>query len=109
MVREGGGTQTERPASGSPRTPAVVLAATRGSAPGEQGRLGIGQEVPDVAEEARTELPVDDPMVERQPEGGHLTHLDLALVDPRRFPYGAEREDRRLAGRQDRRTGVDTE
>src|SRR5689334_17202243 len=84
-----------------PRANARGPFVERSSSPGEQRRLGVGQELPDVTQELRAELAVDDPVVDRQAQGGDLTHFDLALVHPRLLAYEAERQDRRLAGRQD--------
>src|SRR5690606_4537782 len=62
-----------------------------------------------VGEDSRAEAAVDEAVVDTQRELGHLTGLDLALVDPRLLAHGTEGEDRGLARVQDRCPGVDAE
>src|SRR6476620_6832623 len=61
-----------------------------------QGRPRIVEQRTDVGQEARAELPVDDPVVEGQRQLRHLPRHDPPLVHPGRLPDGAEAQDRRL-------------
>src|SRR5215203_3718747 len=73
----------------------------------EQGGGRVVEHPGDVGEEHRAELAVDQPVVERQRELGDLPDCELAVDDPRHRPHLAEAQDRRLAGVDDRRPGVD--
>src|SRR3954447_5921382 len=63
------------------------------SAPGEEQR-GISEQRGNVREELRTQLAVDDAVVERQRELSDLPHGERAVVHPWHVPDGAEAQDR---------------
>src|SRR5438034_7858747 len=88
------------------RVPGPEIPGPECSAGAQQGRLRVGQERADVADELRPQFTVDDPVVEGHPERGDVPYLHLALVYPRLFPDRPEAQDRGFAGRQDRGTGV---
>ena len=69
----------------------------------------VGEDRPDVREEARGLLAVDEAMVERQRERHDLPQRDLPLELPRQAPHLAHGDDRRLPRVEDRRAGVDPE
>src|SRR6266568_3206579 len=75
----------------------------------EQRQRRVGEAARDVGEKLRPELTVDDPMIERQRELGDLPYRELAVDHPRGLPDGAEREDRRLSGVEDRCARVHAE
>src|SRR5690606_30845993 len=97
--------------------PPGVCVCVKESPPRELSRLlrpnhelgGVFEDLGDVGEDARTEAAVDEAVVDTQRELGHLTGLDLALVDPGLLAHGTEGEDRGLARVQDRCAGVDAE
>src|SRR3954454_3813417 len=78
------------------------------SAPGEEQR-GISEQRRDVCEELRTQLTVDDAVVEGQRELRDLSHGELAVVHPRHVPDGAEAQDRGLPPVEDRGAVVHAE
>src|SRR5690606_8388728 len=82
----------------SPGGSAEQRRATPGRGSGPDHELGgVFQDLRDVGEDARTEPAVDEAVVDAQGKLGHLTGLDLALVDPGLLAHGTEGEDRGLA------------
>src|SRR5664280_330936 len=97
-----------RPSSPSPRAPfprAPGSGVERLLAEGS----GIFQPAPDRAEEARAELAVDHPVVGRQGELHDAPNGEPALDDDRGGDRARDRQDRGLAGVDDRAELVDPE
>src|SRR5665648_436594 len=110
-----GGRAAGRGCSGGGRRRAATAAG--GVAGGcDSGRLAPDQPVGrllehgrDVGQHARPQPAVHQPVVEGQRQLRHVALADLALVHPRLLADRTERQDRRLAGVEDRRAGVDPE
>src|SRR5215469_18369229 len=69
----------------------------------------VGEHRADVAQHCRSEFTVNDSVVERERERANLTHGELAVHDPGGVLNLPDGEYRRLARRDDRRSGVHAE
>src|SRR5699024_10309099 len=79
------------------------------SRPSGQHQGGVLQTAPDVGEEPRDDLAVDDTMVGTDRQRGDLSRHDLIVDDPRLLPHLSEGEDRCLTRVDDRSAGIDAE
>src|SRR5699024_10965829 len=77
--------------------------------PSGQHQGGVLQTAPDVGEEPRDDLAVDDTMVGTDRQRGDLSRHDLIVDDPRLLPHLSEGEDRCLTRVDDRSAGIDAE
>ena len=97
------------PAPRPPRVPGSRRLTERAVSPRRAPRSGRSSTAATSASTLEPSSPSTSRWSKRQRQRGDLARLDLALVHPRLELDRAEREDRGLAGVEDRRAGVDAE